>query len=597
MLRSTWVRSPHVPAACRPSTVGLVRSGDRPTGNTAATDQPAAAAEVTGDPEDIDAAGPATTVQPTAGVTGDGGEPAAARRRRVGAAAGAGDAAAGERSRRTGPRRARTPASPDGPRPASRSARPARLAASRLGRRRFGRRPARARLGVAASRAPLQAAPAADRQPVRDAGGAGFARLTVLPAILIMAWLLVGLPLLLAGVFLPAPMLLIAVLLAVAPGHGPAPGAGRWPGHCPALPGRRRQPRRARAGPPGGAWRARSPWRPGSRSGSSCSTPRPSSCSAIPGLTCRRATGSRSMARCRSRSRWRAFGGAHPGLSFSSIGFSSSGTAVVPGLMSGLPLLLAGGVLGARHHRGRGDGPDPRRARGAGVRRPGRAAGRAAVGPGRGAGARAHASRAVHEQGLVQRDRRAGAAVRRAEPGRGRADAQRCGASSPRAERRHRRPPRRRPAGARRRPGSRAWLRPLVHAAAGADGAGRAGARAHRPGADSMGFSTCCPRSRSPACWWSPGQASGLRSGSAWSSARRTGSPTATCWPGRSLNSLRPLPELIGLIAAGLRRADRGRRANCCAWPGSASRLRTVLAGRPLRWLPDLGAAFWPWPR
>ncbi len=37
-----------------------------------------------------------------------------------------------------------------------------------------------------------------------------------------------------------------------------------------------------------------------------------------------------------------AFGGAHPGLTFASIGFSAHGTSVVPGLMSGLPLLLAG---------------------------------------------------------------------------------------------------------------------------------------------------------------------------------------------------------------------------------------------------------------
>jgi hypothetical protein len=37
-----------------------------------------------------------------------------------------------------------------------------------------------------------------------------------------------------------------------------------------------------------------------------------------------------------------SFGGAHPGLGFSSTGFFSNGTAVVPGLMSGLPLLLAG---------------------------------------------------------------------------------------------------------------------------------------------------------------------------------------------------------------------------------------------------------------
>ena len=37
-----------------------------------------------------------------------------------------------------------------------------------------------------------------------------------------------------------------------------------------------------------------------------------------------------------------AFGGSHPGLGFSSTGFFASGTSVVPGLMSGLPLLLAG---------------------------------------------------------------------------------------------------------------------------------------------------------------------------------------------------------------------------------------------------------------
>jgi hypothetical protein len=36
-----------------------------------------------------------------------------------------------------------------------------------------------------------------------------------------------------------------------------------------------------------------------------------------------------------------AFGGAHPGLSFSSNGFYSSGSSIVPGVMSGLPLILA----------------------------------------------------------------------------------------------------------------------------------------------------------------------------------------------------------------------------------------------------------------
>src|SRR4029077_4669228 len=46
------------------------------------------------------------------------------------------------------------------------------------------------------------------------AGGA-FARLTVLPAVLVIAWLVPGLPLLLAGVFSPAVMLLISVPLAI----------------------------------------------------------------------------------------------------------------------------------------------------------------------------------------------------------------------------------------------------------------------------------------------------------------------------------------------------------------------------------------------
>src|SRR6202050_1810852 len=48
------------------------------------------------------------------------------------------------------------------------------------------------------------------------------------------AWLLVGLPLLLAGVLLPAPMLLVAVLLAVLLSAGLPRIPARWPG---ALPG------------------------------------------------------------------------------------------------------------------------------------------------------------------------------------------------------------------------------------------------------------------------------------------------------------------------------------------------------------------------
>ena len=67
-----------------------------------------------------------------------------------------------------------------------------------------------------------------------DPAGLLLTRLTVLPALLVMAWLLAGLPLLLLGVFTPALMLLLAtplaVLLAAAglrwiPGLRPEPGA------------------------------------------------------------------------------------------------------------------------------------------------------------------------------------------------------------------------------------------------------------------------------------------------------------------------------------------------------------------------------------
>src|SRR6202161_1021800 len=73
-----------------------------------------------------------------------------------------------------------------------------------------------------------------------DAAGRLLGRLSVLPALLVMAWLLVGLPLLLAGVFTPVAMLLLSVPLAAAlaviglrwlparwPGAGAAPSPGQ----------------------------------------------------------------------------------------------------------------------------------------------------------------------------------------------------------------------------------------------------------------------------------------------------------------------------------------------------------------------------------
>ncbi|HEX7996588.1 MAG TPA: hypothetical protein VF506_21940, partial [Streptosporangiaceae bacterium] len=59
---------------------------------------------------------------------------------------------------------------------------------------------------------------ARERRTARFAQQAGrsFARLTVLPVIIVVAWLVPGLPLLLGGVFEPVPELLIAAPLATA---------------------------------------------------------------------------------------------------------------------------------------------------------------------------------------------------------------------------------------------------------------------------------------------------------------------------------------------------------------------------------------------
>ena len=99
---------------------------------------------------------------------------------------------------------------------AARSGPPSRCASSGL------RRAAKVGLATGSSRAP-------------DLAGRTFGRLTVLPAIIIAAWLLTGLPLLLAGEFLPVPMLLISAPLATALGVNvlqrvPEPLAGRAAG-------------------------------------------------------------------------------------------------------------------------------------------------------------------------------------------------------------------------------------------------------------------------------------------------------------------------------------------------------------------------------
>ncbi len=79
---------------------------------------------------------------------------------------------------------------------------------------------------------------------VGDAAGRLLGRLSVLPALLVMGWLLAGLPLLLAGHFSPVPMLALSVPLAViAVVLGLRWIPGRWQEALPVLsPGHRRTP-------------------------------------------------------------------------------------------------------------------------------------------------------------------------------------------------------------------------------------------------------------------------------------------------------------------------------------------------------------------
>ena len=167
-------------------------------------------------------------------------------------------------------------------------------------------------------------------------GGAGFARITVLPAIAVLAWLLPGLPLLLAGAFLPVPMLLISVPLAVALG---VLGLRRVPVSWPrALSGERRERRRdAWYGLAGTVAVAAgfAVWQLIFRS-EPVIVLRGSGAYLQTGYWIAQ-HGSLPIPQSLA-----AFGGSHPGLSFSSTGFFAQGSSVVPASMAGLPMLLAG---------------------------------------------------------------------------------------------------------------------------------------------------------------------------------------------------------------------------------------------------------------
>ena len=169
----------------------------------------------------------------------------------------------------------------------------------------------------------------------------------MLPAILILAWLIPGLPLLLAGDFLPVPMLLISVPLAVALAvNGLRLVPASWP---------RLLSRGQTAEPPWATWFGLL-----------------ATVAVVAALTAWQLTeGSEALIVLRDPGAYlqtgywiaqhgflpipefaKEFGGAHAGLRFASTGFLASGGSLYPAATPGLPLLLAGsfwthGAVGA----------------------------------------------------------------------------------------------------------------------------------------------------------------------------------------------------------------------------------------------------------
>jgi hypothetical protein len=227
--------------------------------------------------------------------------------------------------------------------------RPAGRRTRRHGLRAIGRALSRASTAAASGAAAVlkaatraRPAPVPAGQPVKvrsaDIAGTVLARLTVLPAVLILAWLIPGVLLLLVGNFLPVPMAFISVALAVVlVVNGLRVVPASWP----------RLMSSVRTGEPG--WTT---W-----------FGLLGTVVVVAGLTGWQLTESssalivvRDPGTYLQAGYWiaqhgslpipqmlPAFGAAHAGLNFASTGFLVRGTAVYPAVMPGLPLLLAGG--------------------------------------------------------------------------------------------------------------------------------------------------------------------------------------------------------------------------------------------------------------
>jgi hypothetical protein len=163
------------------------------------------------------------------------------------------------------------------------------------------------------------------------------ARLTVLPAVLMLAWLIPGVPLLLAGDFSPVPMLLISVPLAVAlcinglrvvpaswprllsAGRTHAPGWAVWSGLLATV----------------GIVAGLMGWQLAEAS-------QPLIVLRDPGTFIQTAYWISQHGSLAIPDSLKAFGGAHPGLNFATTGFLARGTSLYPAGAPGLPILLAG---------------------------------------------------------------------------------------------------------------------------------------------------------------------------------------------------------------------------------------------------------------
>jgi hypothetical protein len=197
---------------------------------------------------------------------------------------------------------------------------------------------------------------------VREAAAPGtrtLALVTAMPVILVVAWLVPGLFLLLVHGFLPAPMVLISVPLAVAltilvarelPGRWPAPDATDTPDTADA------SAQRATGALGAGTKRSVRPWAAwwgllgtvavaaGFAVWQLMENSPQFIVSRDPGAFAQFAYWIADHGSLPIPTSAAAFGGAHPGLTFASFGFASHGGALVPGLAPGLPIALAAGM-------------------------------------------------------------------------------------------------------------------------------------------------------------------------------------------------------------------------------------------------------------